>query len=90
MKLIVLQARRCGTPSTAHSARKVTEVPQLVLRALSMKTDLRDSERGQTMAEYGVVLASLVLGVVAALLVFSGAILSAFETVNDTVSEILK
>jgi len=65
-------------------------VPQLVLRALLTKAALRDSERGQTMAEYGVLLATITLGVVGALLLFSGALQTAFEIVNDTVAGILK
>ncbi len=38
-------------------------------------------ERGQTMAEYGVILAVLTVGVVGALLVFSGQLVEAVERV---------
>ena len=41
------------------------------------------------MAEYGVILAVLTVGVVAALIAFSGAIQDAFQVVNDTISAVL-
>ena len=50
---------------------------------------LRRREEGQTMAEYGVILAVLTVGVVAALIAFSGAIQDAFQVVNDTISAVL-
>jgi len=43
---------------------------------------LRKGEEGQTMAEYGVVLAVIAIGVVAALLTLSGAISTAIDTVS--------
>ncbi len=43
---------------------------------------LRKGEDGQTMAEYGVVLAVITLGVVAALLTLSGAISDAINRVG--------
>jgi Flp pilus assembly pilin Flp len=43
----------------------------------------RKREEGQTMAEYGVVLAVITLGVVVALGFLSGAISTAIETVVD-------
>jgi Flp pilus assembly pilin Flp len=46
------------------------------------RIDLRH-EDGQTMAEYGVILAVITAGVLAALLLFSGAIVS---SIQDTVS----
>lgn len=64
-------------------------MPKVVLRAVATGNALRDDVRGQTMSEYSVVLAVMALGVVGALLLFSGAIQSAFEVVNDTVSGIL-
>jgi Flp pilus assembly pilin Flp len=65
----------------------VNRVLQLVQRAFSVSS-LR-SEDGQTMAEYGVILAVLTVGVVGALIAFSGAIQDAFEVVNDTISAVL-
>jgi len=44
---------------------------------------LRKREEGQTMAEYGVVLAVITLGVVLALGILSGAISGAIEEVAD-------
>ena len=41
------------------------------------------------MAEYGVILAVLTVGVLGALIAFSGAIQDAFEVVNDTISTVL-
>ena len=67
----------------------VTEVPKLVLRALSTKAPLRFGEKGQTFAEYAVLLTAITVGVLAALLAFSSAIQTAFAVVNDTVSGIL-
>ena len=42
---------------------------------------LRKGEEGQTMAEYGVVLAVIAIGVVTALLALSGAISGAIDSV---------
>jgi Flp pilus assembly pilin Flp len=70
-------------------ARKVTEVPKLVLRALSTKAPLRSDEQGQTFAEYAVALTAITIGILAALIAFSEAIQAAFQIVNDTVSGIL-
>lgn len=67
----------------------MTEVPKLVLRALSTKAALRSGEQGQTFAEYAVCLTAITIGILAALLAFSSAVQSAFEIVNDTVSGIL-
>lgn len=67
----------------------MTEVPKLVLRALSTKAALRSGEKGQTFAEYAVCMTAITIGILAALLAFSTAIQQAFETVNDTVSGIL-
>ncbi len=83
------EARRSGTPSTAPRARKVTEVPKLVQRALSTKAALRSGEMGQTFAEYAVCLTAITIGILAALLAFSSAIQTAYQVVNDTVSTIL-
>ena len=64
-------------------------MPKLVLRALSTKAALRSGEQGQTFAEYAVALTAITIGILAALIAFSGAIQSAFQIVNDTVSGIL-
>ena len=42
-------------------------------------------EQGQTMAEYGVILAVITVGVVAALIMFSGAIVSALERTSSLI-----
>jgi Flp pilus assembly pilin Flp len=67
----------------------VTEVPKVVLRALSTKVPFRSSEHGQTFAEYAVALTAITIGVLAALIAFSGAIKTAFDALNATVSGIL-
>jgi Flp pilus assembly pilin Flp len=67
--------------------RKVTRVLQFVQRAFSVSR-LR-SEDGQTMAEYGVILAVISVSVLGALLAFSGAIQVAFQVVNDTISAVV-
>jgi Flp pilus assembly pilin Flp len=76
--------------STAPRRRgKVTEVPKLVVRALSRKAQPDADEQGQTFAEYAVALSAISLGVLAALIAFSGAVKAAFDAVNATVSGIL-
>jgi Flp pilus assembly pilin Flp len=62
-------------------------VLQLVQRALTVSR--LQSEDGQTMAEYGVILSVISVAVLGALLAFSGAIQVAFELVNDTISAVL-
>ena len=47
----------------------------------ALVAELRKREDGQTMAEYGVVLAVITLGVVVALLALSGAISNAINSV---------
>jgi Flp pilus assembly pilin Flp len=47
----------------------------------ALVADLRKREEGQTMAEYGVVLAVITLGVVLALGILSGAISNAINSV---------
>jgi Flp pilus assembly pilin Flp len=51
-------------------------------RAMNAMDDLRSSEKGQTMAEYGVVLAVITLIVVVALTTLSGAISGALAKVT--------
>ena len=51
-------------------------------RTMDLLDDLRNSEEGQTMAEYGVVLAVITLVIVATLLALSGAINGALEEVT--------
>ncbi len=48
----------------------------------ALVAELRRREDGQTMAEYGVVLAVITLGVVLALIALSGAIGNAIDTVT--------
>jgi Flp pilus assembly pilin Flp len=71
----------------AEERKKVNRVLQLVHRALSVSR-VR-SEDGQTMAEYGVILAVISASVLAALLAFNGAVQTAFQVVNETVSAVL-
>jgi Flp pilus assembly pilin Flp len=49
------------------------------------RTDVR-GEHGQTMAEYGVILAVITAGVLSALLLFSGAIVDAIQRVVELTS----
>jgi len=51
-------------------------------RAMEIMDDLRSSEEGQTMAEYGVVLAVITLVIVGTLLALSGAINGALGRVE--------
>jgi Flp pilus assembly pilin Flp len=74
-------------PALRAEMRKVNRVLQLVQRVLFVSR-LR-SEDGQTMAEYGVILAVLTVGVLGALIAFSGAIQDAFQVVNETISAVL-
>lgn len=54
---------------------------KLVAFVQSYAATLRDREEGQTMAEYGVILAVITLGIVVALGVLSGAIQEAIQSV---------
>jgi Flp pilus assembly pilin Flp len=51
-------------------------------RAMDLLDDLRNSEEGQTMAEYGVVLAVITLVIVGTLLALSGSINDALGRVS--------
>jgi Flp pilus assembly pilin Flp len=48
------------------------------------RIDIR-CEQGQTMAEYAVILAVITVGVLGALIVFSGAIISALERTSSLI-----
>jgi Flp pilus assembly pilin Flp len=61
----------------------VNYVLKLVAFVQSHAATLRHNERGQTMAEYGVILAVITLGIVLALGVLSGAIQSAIGSVVE-------
>ena len=73
-----------GNPVRSASAprkygREVNQVPQL----LHLFYDLRNREEGQTMAEYGVVLAVITLLVVGAFTALSGGIQGAINSVTS-------
>ena len=55
-------------------------------RAMDLMDDLRNSEEGQTMAEYGVVLAVITLVIVGTLLALSGAINGALGRVQTALN----
>ena len=72
------------TPARAACApwkngREVNQVPQL----LHLFYDLRNREEGQTMAEYGVVLAVITLLVIGAFTALSGGISGAINSVTS-------
>lgn len=67
-----LQARR------PNSRREVNQLLKIYEKLASYRTD----EEGQTMAEYGVVLAVITIGVFAALGFLSGRIVGALERVS--------
>lgn len=48
---------------------------------------VKEEERAQTMAEYGVILAVITVGIVAALGILSGGIQSALQKVSDTLTK---
>ena len=75
--------RTFESASTSFSARlRVRDVRGREVNHLtSFFNTLRTREEGQTMAEYGVVLAVITIGVVAALGLLSGAITGAIEQV---------
>lgn len=52
-------------------------------RAMDLLDDLRTSEEGQTMAEYGVVLAVIVLAVIAAITLLAGNVSNALDAVAN-------
>ncbi|CAA9546190.1 MAG: hypothetical protein AVDCRST_MAG79-2323 [uncultured Thermoleophilia bacterium] len=55
---------------------------ELYMSLLNRLQDLRESERGQTMAEYGVILAVITLVVVGAVTLLSGGIANALGRVT--------
>ena len=55
---------------------------KFIVAAQSLYTDLRTREEGQTMAEYGVVLAVIALGVLVAFTALSGGITNAINNVT--------
>ena len=59
---------------------------KLWVKAHNALYTIRESEKGQTMAEYGVVLAVITLGVIVALGLLSGAIQAAFNKVQSTIN----
>lgn len=73
-------------PSTVHN-RATTNLPdhskggELVLKLFASTEALWRGEDGQTMAEYGVILAVVTLTVVASMMILGGAIGTAFESI---------
>ena len=59
---------------------------KLWVKAHNALYTVRENEQGQTMAEYGVVLAVITLGVIVALGLLSGAIEKAFDSVRSVIS----
>jgi Flp pilus assembly pilin Flp len=54
---------------------------ELVLKLFAFTDALRSREEGQTLAEYGVLLAVVTLAVVASLTILSGSVQNAFESI---------
>jgi Flp pilus assembly pilin Flp len=65
----------CGTPESTAKRFQEADMQRIDVRC----------EQGQTMAEYGVILAVITVGVVAALIMFSGAIVSALERTSSLI-----
>jgi Flp pilus assembly pilin Flp len=74
--------QRVSFLSLRHRRREVKQV----LRLLDLFASLRKREEGQTMAEYGVVLAVITIAVFGALALLSGNIVSAVERVAGYIS----
>jgi Flp pilus assembly pilin Flp len=55
--------------------------------AMNAVDDLRNREDGQTMAEYGVVLAVIAVGIIVALTALSGGITNALDKVTAVVNK---
>ena len=70
-----------GLTSSIRAARVRRREVNTLTSFFSYLNTLRKGEEGQTMAEYGVVLAVIAIGVVAALLALSGAISTAIDRV---------
>jgi Flp pilus assembly pilin Flp len=70
-----------GLTGSIRAARVRRREVNTLTSFFSYLNALRKGEEGQTMAEYGVVLAVIAIGVVAALLALSGAISSAIDSV---------
>jgi Flp pilus assembly pilin Flp len=70
---------RCGPPNSTRHERKGVNVTMIeLLASLQARLERQD---GQTMAEYGVVLGIIVLGVVVAFTALSGGISNAINNV---------
>ena len=67
-------------------ARRKRKGVKLVLKLFDFAQSLRRREDGQTMAEYGVVLAVITIAVFAALGLLSGAIVDAIDSVTGVLS----
>ncbi len=63
-------------------AKEVNPMLKFFVAVQSYATSLRTQEEGQTMAEYGVVLAVITAGIILALGALSGAIGAALDTVT--------
>jgi Flp pilus assembly pilin Flp len=78
----------CGRAPHARSFRKgVNHVQELLITVRAFVADklakLAGEEKGQTMAEYAVVLAVITLGIVVALVALSGGISNALDNVRS-------
>jgi Flp pilus assembly pilin Flp len=86
-----VDAARCSTHRETRHRLRATEgrcIPLLKLFGLApgyAVAELRTREEGQTMAEYGVVLAIITLVVITAISVLSGAFVNAITSVADII-----
>jgi Flp pilus assembly pilin Flp len=80
---LLLEARRRRASWRARRKRKGVKQ---VLKLFDFADSLRRREDGQTMAEYGVVLAVITIAVFAALGLLSGAIVDAIDSVTGVLS----
>jgi Flp pilus assembly pilin Flp len=72
--------RKAACFDNSAFAPSLSEGGESMISALFRRLTLRE-EDGQTMAEYGVVLAVITIGIVATLILLSGSIVNAFNAV---------
>jgi len=79
---LIFQANSARDRVRIDEGREVTQMLKLFTFAQAAAESLRRREEGQTMAEYGVVLAVICLAVVVAITALSGGITSAIDSVT--------
>jgi len=83
--MTILSSRRVYKPNTGSPilGKGVKQMLKLFVLLQSRVMELRDRQDGQAFAEYGLLLAIVAVAMIAVLIVFKGALASAFNTVSN-------